>query len=36
MLPMTGAAVDYLDKSDGLEIGVGPSVVVADEGFAYV
>ena len=24
----------YLDKSEGFEVGVGPSVVVADEGFA--
>lgn len=30
---MTEEALKYLDKSDGWEIGVGPSVVVADEGF---
>jgi lipid-binding SYLF domain-containing protein len=24
----------YLDKSEGFEVGVGPSVVIADEGFA--
>jgi lipid-binding SYLF domain-containing protein len=28
------ANLRYLDKSDGFEVGVGPSVVVADEGFA--
>ena len=31
---MTPSAVDYLDKSDGWEIGVGPSVVVVDAGIA--
>jgi len=31
---MTPSAVKYLDKSDGWEIGVGPSVVVVDEGIA--
>jgi len=31
---MKDAAVKYLDKSDGWEIGVGPTVVVVDEGFA--
>jgi lipid-binding SYLF domain-containing protein len=31
---MTDSAVSYLDKSDGWEIGVGPSVVVVDEGLA--
>jgi lipid-binding SYLF domain-containing protein len=31
---MTDAAVAYLDKSDGWELGVGPSIVVVDEGFA--
>jgi lipid-binding SYLF domain-containing protein len=30
---MTDNALQYLDKSDGWEIGVGPSIVVADEGF---
>ena len=27
-----GAALDYLDKSNGWEIGVGPSIVVVDAG----
>lgn len=31
---MSGSAVKYLDKSDGWEIGVGPSIVVVDEGVA--
>ena len=31
---MSGPAVKYLDKSDGWEIGVGPSIVVVDEGVA--
>ena len=31
---MTKKAVDYLDKSSGWEIGVGPTVVVVDEGAA--
>ncbi len=31
---MTQSAVDYLENSKGWEIGVGPSVVVVDEGFA--
>jgi lipid-binding SYLF domain-containing protein len=31
---MTDNAMQYIDKSDGWEIGVGPSIVVADEGFA--
>src|SRR5206468_7040368 len=31
---MTDSAVKYLDKSDGWEIGVGPSIVVVDEGVA--
>ena len=26
--------LNYLDKSEGFEVGVGPSIVVADEGFA--
>ena len=30
---MTDGALDYLNKSDGWEVGVGPSLVVADEGF---
>jgi lipid-binding SYLF domain-containing protein len=29
---MTDAALDYLGKSQGLEIGVGPTVVVVDAG----
>ena len=31
---ITQSALDYLNKSDGWAIGSGPSVVVADEGFA--
>jgi lipid-binding SYLF domain-containing protein len=31
---MNDKAIEYLDKSDGWEIGVGPSVVVIDEGKA--
>jgi len=31
---MTDSALAYLDKSDGFEIGSGPSVVVLDEGMA--
>jgi lipid-binding SYLF domain-containing protein len=31
---MTDAAVAQLDKADGFEIGVGPSVVVMDDGLA--
>jgi lipid-binding SYLF domain-containing protein len=31
---MTDEAVAYLDKSHGWEIGVGPTVVVVDEGVA--
>jgi lipid-binding SYLF domain-containing protein len=31
---MTDSALAYLDKSDGWEIGVGPSIVVVDEGIA--
>ena len=30
---MDEAAVKYLDKSDGWEVGTGPSLVVVDEGF---
>jgi lipid-binding SYLF domain-containing protein len=29
---MTDSALKYLDKSDGWEIGTGPSVVIVDEG----
>lgn len=31
---MSDTALKYLDRSDGWEIGVGPSVVVVDEGMA--
>jgi lipid-binding SYLF domain-containing protein len=31
---MTDAELEYLKKSDGWEIGVGPSIVVVDEGLA--
>jgi lipid-binding SYLF domain-containing protein len=31
---MTDAAVEYIEKTDGWEIGVGPTVVVVDEGVA--
>ncbi len=31
---MNNAALAYLDKSDGWQVGTGPSVVVADEGVA--
>jgi len=31
---MTDSALQYIDKSDGWEIGVGPSIVVVDEGIA--
>jgi lipid-binding SYLF domain-containing protein len=31
---MDEASIDYLSRSDGWEIGVGPSVVVVDEGVA--
>jgi lipid-binding SYLF domain-containing protein len=31
---MTPGALEYLKKSDGWEIGVGPSIVVVDEGVA--
>jgi len=31
---MTDSALKYLDKSDGWEIGTGPSVVIVDEGMA--
>jgi lipid-binding SYLF domain-containing protein len=31
---MTNSAVDYVEKTAGFEIGVGPTVVVVDEGIA--
>lgn len=31
---MTDEALTYLDKSDGWEIGAGPTVVIVDQGFA--
>ena len=34
MFLMTPAAIEYLDKSGGWEVGVGPSIVVLDEGAA--
>jgi len=34
MFLMTDAAREYLDKSDGWEVGVGPSIVLVDEGVA--
>lgn len=34
MFLMTDEALSYLDRSEGWEIGVGPSVVVMDEGMA--
>ena len=34
LLLMTDTALTYLDRSEGFEVGVGPSVVVADKGFA--
>jgi len=34
MFLMTNEAIGYLDKSGGWEIGVGPTVVVVDEGMA--
>jgi lipid-binding SYLF domain-containing protein len=34
MFLMTDAALSYLDRSDGWEIGVGPSIVVVDQGAA--
>jgi lipid-binding SYLF domain-containing protein len=34
MFFMTDSALDYLDRSEGFEIGAGPSVVVVDEGMA--
>ena len=34
MFFMNDAAVKSLDKAEGFEVGVGPSVVVMDEGMA--
>lgn len=34
MFLTTPAAIEYLNKTDGWSIGVGPSVVVLDEGMA--
>lgn len=34
MFLMTDAAREYLDSSEGWEVGVGPSVVIVDEGVA--
>jgi lipid-binding SYLF domain-containing protein len=34
MFFMTDPALNYLDQSAGFEVGVGPSVVVLDEGMA--
>ena len=34
MMFMTDSALDYLESSEGWEIGIGPSVVVVDEGIA--
>lgn len=34
MFFMTDEALDYMKRSDGWEVGVGPSVVVVDEGVA--
>jgi lipid-binding SYLF domain-containing protein len=31
---MQDSALEYLDKSEGWEIGVGPSLVIVDKGFA--
>jgi lipid-binding SYLF domain-containing protein len=31
---MTDSALKWLDKSDGWEVGVGPSIVIVDEGMA--
>jgi lipid-binding SYLF domain-containing protein len=31
---ITGSALDYLKKSEGWEIGTGPSLVIVDEGVA--
>ena len=34
LILMKKSAVDYLDKSDGWEVGVGPSIVIVDQGKA--
>jgi lipid-binding SYLF domain-containing protein len=34
MFLMTDKALEYLDKSDGWEVGTGPSIVVLDQGAA--
>jgi hypothetical protein len=34
MFLMTDAAQEYLDSSKGWEVGVGPSLVVVDDGIA--
>jgi len=34
MFFMTNSALAYLDKSDGFEVGIGPSVVIVDQGMA--
>jgi lipid-binding SYLF domain-containing protein len=34
MFFLSEETLKYLEKSEGFEVGVGPSVVVADEGFA--
>jgi lipid-binding SYLF domain-containing protein len=34
MFLMTDKAIQYLDRSDGWEVGTGPSIVVMDEGVA--
>ena len=34
MFLMTDSAIEYLNKSSGWEIGVGPSIVIVDEGIA--
>ncbi len=34
MFLMTDSARKYIDKSDGWEVGVGPTIVVVDEGAA--
>ena len=34
MFLMTDSAMEYLNKSSGWEIGVGPSIVIVDEGIA--
>ena len=32
MFFMTDSSLQYLNQSDGFEVGVGPSIVVVDEG----